>query len=143
MGVLEGDEDDATTTSTASATSELTPRAIDSSSAAATPSMGTTPSDSLDRNVDPKEINMNNSSEDLETELEATAPPESHDASLEEVNQATASDSPINQDEKVTSGKGENDNEMCNTDPQDPPPSYETSNREIDLDDKTERNGKR
>ena len=73
MGVLEGDEDDATTTSTASATSELTPRAIDSSSAAATPSMGTTPSDSLDRNVDPKEINMSNSSEDLETESEANA----------------------------------------------------------------------
>ena len=142
MGVLEGDEDDATTTSTASAASDLTPRAIDSSSAAATPSIGTTPSDSLDRNVDPKEINMSNSSEDLETESEAHASPENHDTCSEEVNQATKSDSPINEDDKITSDHSVDDNKMCNTDPQDPPPSYETSNQEIDLDDKTEINGK-
>ena len=142
MGVLEGDEDDATTTSTASAASDLTPRAIDSSSAVATPSMGTTPSDSLDRNVDPKEINMNNSSDDLETELEATAPPEDHDASLEEVNQATKSDNAIDKDQTVTNEQSINDNIVCNTDPQDPPPSYEISKRDIALDDKTEIIGK-
>ena len=142
MGVLEGDEDDATTTSTASATSDLTPRAIDSSSAAATPSIGTTPSDSLDRNVDPKEINMSNSSEDLETESEAHASPENHDTCSEEVNQPTKSDNAIDKQQAVTNEQSDNDNIVCNTDPQDPPPSYETSNREIDLDDKTELNGK-
>ena len=142
MGVLEGDEDDATTTSTASAASDLTPRAIDSSSAAATPSMGTTPSDSLDRNVDPKEINMSNSSEDLETESEANALAENPDACSEEVNQATEKDKAIDIKQTVTSEQSANDNIVCNTDSQDPPPSYETSKRDIALEAKTELNGK-
>ena len=142
MGVLEGDEDDATTTSTASAASDLTPRAIDSSSAAATPSMGTTPSDSLDRNVDPKEINMSNSSEDLETESEANTLPENPDACSEEVNQATKSDNAIDKEQTDTNEQSVNDNIVCNTDSQDPPPSYVTSKRDIALEDKTELNGK-
>ena len=143
MGVLEGDEDDATTTSTASATSDLTPRAIDSSSAVATPSMGTTPSDSLDRNVDPKEINMSNSSEDLETESEAHASPENHDTCSEEVNPATKSDNAIDKEQTVTIEQSVNDNIVCNTDPKDPPPSHETLKRDIALDEKAELNGKK
>ena len=64
MVLHQGEEDEVTTASTASATSEATTRAIDSS-ANATPSLGT-PSDSLDRNVDPKQIM--DSSDDIESE---------------------------------------------------------------------------
>ena len=85
---------------------------------------------------------MSNSSEDLETESEANALAENPDACSEEVNQATEKDKAIDIKQTVTSEQSANDNIVCNTDSQDPPPSYETSKRDIALEDKTELIGK-
>ena len=79
MVLHQGDEEEVTTASTASATSEAAARAVDSSDTA-TPSLGT-PSDSLDRNIDPKQIM--NSSEDIESE------PQVESSVIEEQNEQT------------------------------------------------------
>ena len=72
MAFEEGEEDEVTTTSTATTASEQVTRTVDSS-ATATPSAGT-PSDSLDRNVDPKNMmSVSNDSEEADTQISATS----------------------------------------------------------------------
>ena len=72
MAFEEGEEDEVTTTSTATTASEQVTRTVDSS-ATATPSAGT-PSDSLDRNVDPKNMmSASNDSEEAETQISSTS----------------------------------------------------------------------
>ena len=108
MVLHQGDEEEATTASTASATSETAARALDSS-ATATPSLGT-PSDSLDRNVDPKEIM--NSSENIESEPNVSIVAEQQNEM--DINKVSNTD--------VESGL--NVNKDDNSTIQAPPPSY-------------------
>ena len=122
MVVHQGEEDEVTTASTASATSEATTRAIDIS---ATASPSGTPSDSLDRDVDPKE--MMQSSDDVESNIELppvtkenTINNSNEDSNLEDLIQTNSSDSSTRR----------------------PPPSYSELKQEARLVEKVDNNGK-
>lgn len=122
MVVHQGEEDEVTTASTASATSEVTTRPIDIS---ATASPSGTPSDSLDRDVDPKQ--MMPSSDDAESNLELPQPTKQNtiddsnkDSNPEEIMQTNSSDSSMRK----------------------PPPSYSELKQEARLVEKVDNNGK-
>ena len=118
MVVHQGDEDEVTSASTAS---EATTRAVDIS-ASATPSG--TPSDSLDRDADPKQ--MMNSTDDIE--------------SNPELPQASKEDGLSNPNEDSNPENIRNTNE---TNMQRPPPSYASLKKEAQLVEKEGSNGKK
>ena len=125
MVLHQGDEEEVTTTSTASATSEAAARAVDSSDAA-TPSLGT-PSDSLDRNIDPKQIM--NSSEDIESEPQVSSV-------IEEQNETNINETFSNPDEEAGLTR---DNQSSI---QAPPPSYSELKQEAISVEKQDISGK-
>ena len=118
MVVHQGDEDEVTSASTAS---EATTRAVDIS-ASATPSG--TPSDSLDRDADPKQ--MINSTDDIESNPEL--PPASKEDGL----------SNPNEDSNPENIRNTNETNM-----QRPPPSYASLKKEAQLVEKEGSNGKK
>lgn len=118
MVVHQGDEDEVTSASTAS---EATTRAVDIS-ASATPSG--TPSDSLDRDADPKQ--MINSTDDIESNPEL--PPASKEDEL----------SDPNEDSNPENIRNTNETNM-----QRPPPSYASLKKEAQLVEKEGSNGKK
>ena len=122
MVVHQGEEDEVTTASTASATSEATTRAIDIS---ATASPSGTPSDSLDRDVDPKQ--MMQSSDDAESNLKLPS---------------STKDNVIN-----NSKENSNPDDIIPTNSSDSsmrksPPSYSELKQEARLVEKVDNNGK-
>ena len=138
MVLHEGDDDEATTTSQTSATSESISRTLDSS-ANVTPSAGT-PSDSLDRNIDPKQ--MMSSSNDTEKEIQVplvnndtlTELKQMSDCDKMKLDNEKASIHDANQDSSNPSGT----NEVIL---QTPPPTYSTCKQDSILVDKLETNG--
>ena len=147
MVLLEGDEEEVTNTSTSSATPESAPRAEDSS-ATATPSLGT-PSDSLDRNVDPKQIM--NSSENIQEELQ-----EAPLTGTETKNNANENDTVTNPNlDKVDTNEphvddsnasqrlpdSQNEIEEIETTLQTPPPSYSALKEEAVMVEKSDISG--
>ena len=118
MVVHQGDEDEVTSASTAS---EATARAVDIS-ASATPSG--TPSDSLDRDADPKQ--MINSTDDVESNPEMPA------ASKED------GSSNSNEDSNIETIRETNESSI-----QRPPPSYASLKKEAQLVEKEGSNGKK
>ena len=122
MVVHQGEEDEVTTASTASATSEATTRAIDIS---ATASPSGTPSDSLDRDVDPNQ--MMHSSDDVESNIEL--PPATKENTINNSNEDS------------------NPEDIIQTNPSNcsmrrPPPSYSEPKQEARLVEKADNNGK-
>ena len=118
MVVHQGDEDEVTSASTAS---EATTRAVDIS-ASATPSG--TPSDSLDRDADPKQ--MINSTDDIESNPKLA--PASKEDGL----------SNPNEDSNPENIRNTNETNM-----QRPPPSYASLKKEAQLVEKEGSNGKK
>ena len=118
MVVHQGDEDEVTSASTAS---EATTRAVDIS-ASATPSG--TPSDSLDRDADPKQ--MINSTDDIESNPEL--PPAPKEDGL--INS--------NEDSNPESIRETNESSI-----QRPPPSYASLKKEAQLVENASSNGKK
>lgn len=145
MVLLEGDEDEVTTTSTTSATSEHVTRTVDSS-ATATPSAGT-PSDSLDRNVDPKQIMS--SSNDIESDSKVPLVNEEKFTDLKEMSNQEQTkletNEPSYHDDNQNTQKSSDTNECKENEVtlQTPPPTYSMSKHDPMLVDKLETNGKR
>lgn len=123
MVVHQGEDDEVTTASTASANSEAATRAVDLS-ATATPSLGT-PSDSLDRDADPKQ--MINSTDNGESNPHVSAGTEEDRTSS------------LNEDSNPEDMR-ENMTNQSNA--QKPPPSYSELKQEAILVDKADSNGK-
>ena len=122
MVVHQGEEDEVTTASTASATSEATTKAIDVS---ATASPSGTPSDSLDRDVDPKQ--MMHSSDEVESNSDLSPV-----TKVDKMNNLNEDSNP----EEINVCKSNNSSMRR------PPPSYSELKQEAQLVERMDSNGK-